>query len=128
MNNRAAAEAYRQATFENAPPIKLVRMLYEGALRYLESAKDEDSKDPSSLFVDLCGRADAIVTELRLALDPEPNPQVVEDLERLYLYVEERIGRASLERSVEPLAEATRVLKTLLEAWNRVEVESIRVA
>lgn len=128
MNNRAAAEAYRNATFENAPPIKLVRLLYEGAIRFLETARNEDPKNPYSQFVDLCGKADAIVSELRLALDPEPNPGIAADLERLYLYVEDRIGIATLERSTEPLGESAQVLRTLLEAWNHVEVESDKVA
>ncbi len=128
MNHRAAAEAYRNATFENAPPIKLVRLLYEGAIRFLESAREEDPKNPTSQFIDLCARADAIVSELRLALDPQPNPQVASDLERLYLFVEEQIGLATLQRSAEPLGDARKVLRTLLEAWNHVDVENIRVA
>ena len=126
MNHRAAAEAYRNASIENAPPIKLVRMLYEGAIRFMDCAREQDSKDPASSFVELCGKADAIVTELRLALDPEPNAQIAAELERLYLYAEERIGTATLERSKEPLVEAKKVLSTLLQAWNHVEVESSR--
>lgn len=128
MDRRTASEAYLNASIENAPPIKLVRMLYAGAIRFLEQASELDAADPRSQFVPLCNRADDIVTELRLALDPGPNPQVAADLEKLYLFVESRLAEAMLHRDAGPLPEAIRVLQTLLRAWNEVEVETTRVA
>ena len=116
------------ASIENAPPIKLVRMLYAGAIRFLEQAIELDPSDPRSEFIALCNRADEIVSELRLALDPEPNPDVAADLERLYLFVEQRLAQAMLHREHDPVIEARKVLETLLEAWNAVEVEASRVA
>ncbi len=46
------------------------------------------------------------------------------DLERLYLFCEDELGRAGLERSVEPLPGVRSVLNILLDAWQRVEVET----
>ena len=66
MDPRAAADAYRSSSIENAPPIKIVRLLYQGALRFLDQAAREDPSDPTSGFLNLIGRADAIITELRL--------------------------------------------------------------
>ena len=128
MDRRSATEAYMNASIENAPPIKLVRMLYAGAIRFLEQAIELDPSDPRSEFIALCNRADEIVSELRLALDPEPNPDVAADLERLYLFVEQRLAQAMLHREHDPVIEARKVLETLLEAWNAVEVEASRVA
>lgn len=124
MDQRAAADAYRRASIENAPPIKIVRMLYQGALRFLQQAESVDPADPSSPFVDLLERVDAIVTELRLSIDHSVGADMTTDLERLYLYCEDELGRASLERSLEPLPGVRGVLKVLLDAWQRVEVET----
>ena len=33
------AQAYQSAAIENAPPLKVIRMLYAGALRFLGQAK-----------------------------------------------------------------------------------------
>jgi len=128
MDTRSASEAYKNASIENAPPIKLVRMLYAGAIRFIQQAAEEDPKDPASEFLSLCNRSDEIVTELRLALDPGPNPEVAADLERLYLFVERLLAEAMLNRETASLDEAVKVLETLLGAWNEVEIETSRVA
>lgn len=122
MDTRTAADTYRSASIENAPPIKVVRMLYQAAVRNLDLARNEDPRDPKSRFTDLLFCTDAIVTELRLALDPEQNPEVAANLERLYLFVESALGRAQVERDQRPVEEARRVLAPLLEAWSSVSV------
>lgn len=124
MDQRTAADAYRRASIENAPPIKIVRMLYQGALRFLQQAEDVDPSDPASPFLDLVERADAIVTELRLSIDHSAGADMTADLERLYLFCEDELGRASLERSTQPLPGVRSVLSVLLDAWQRVEVET----
>ncbi len=121
----SAAEAYLASSVENAPPIKIVRMLYQGAIRFLMQAGAERPDDPRSRFIEHCASADAIVSELRLSLDPDQaDAQVVENLQQLYLFCERGIQEAMVERSVAPLESVKRVLGTLLEAWQHVEVES----
>ncbi len=124
-----AAEAYLTASVENAPPIKIVRMLYQGALRFLLQAEAEDPSDPHSKFIEFCGYADAIVAELRLSLrDDVGGEDVGEQLEGLYLFCEGELTRAMLDRTVEPLPGVRTVLAKLLEAWQHVEVSDSRVA
>lgn len=124
-----AAEAYLSSSVENAPPIKIVRLLYQGAIRFLGQAALEDSADPRSRFVSLLSDADAIVAELRLALDRSAGSEdVVANLERLYLFCEAEIQRAMLDRTGAPLGGVKAVLETLLEAWSKVEVEASRAA
>jgi flagellar protein FliS len=124
MNQNAAAQAYKEEAFQNAPPLKIVRLMYQGALRFIDQAAASDPRDPRSPFVERLTRADAVVAELRLALDSGPAPQVAAELERLYLFVESSLQRALLERSVEPLPGARDVLAKLLEAWSQVELEA----
>lgn len=124
MNPRNAASAYRESSIESAPPIKIVRLLYQGALRFLERA-DAATVDPSDpQFTYLVTRVEAIVAELRIALDPAQAPQIVENLEQLYLFVEERLRHAVQSKSKAPLAEVRKVLTNLLDAWQRVEVNA----
>lgn len=124
-----AAEAYLSSSVENAPPIKIVRLLYQGAIRFLGQAALEDCQDPQSKFIKLLSDADAIVAELRLALDTSAGGgEVVANLESLYLFCESEIQKAMLERTAVPLAGAKAVLETLLEAWSKVEVEAARAA
>jgi len=120
-----AAEAYLSNSVENAPPIKIVRMLYQGALRFLMQAEAESATDPGSRFVEHCSSADAIVAELRLALDKERGAaEVVDNLTQLYLFCESELQTCMIERTPEPIAGVRSVLKTLLKAWDHVEVQS----
>ena len=121
MNHHAAAAAYRTSSVENAPPIKIVRMLYEGAVRFLDRAAAETPGCPE--YQTLLGRADAIVSELRCSLDHAPAPEVSRNLESLYIFVEEQIAAARMENDAERITAARRVLTTLLEGWEHVQVQ-----
>lgn len=123
--NAQAAEAYLASSVESAPPIKIVRMLYQGAIRFLMQAMGEDPAVPTSKFVEHCSSADAIIAELRLSLRPgKSSEDVVDGLTQLYLFCESELQRALIDRSTEPLPGVQRVLRTLLEAWDHVEVQA----
>ena len=119
-----AAAAYRAAALENAPPLKIVVMLYEGALRSLERARRMDPDAEAAAFVDALTKADRIVCELRFCLDPAPAPELAQKLEELYLFAEERIAMALSERTIEPLAAAADVLSRLHDGWRSLDAES----
>lgn len=116
-----AANVYAQSSIENAPPVKIVRLLYQGAIRFLDSAAASNPRASGTRFHEWLGRAEDIVMELRLSLDSEPAPELAGTLTDLYLFVEHEIARARSEQSVEPLAGARRVLATLLEAWTAID-------
>jgi len=124
MNPRNAASAYREASIENAPPIKIVRMLYQGALRFIDRAAADEVSVNDTQYPYLVSRAEAIVTELRVSLDPAPAPQVADNLEQLYLFVESRLRKAAETGNKALLAEARKVLANLLDAWQHVEVQA----
>ncbi len=59
----SAASIYEQANIENAPPVKIVRLLYQGAIRFLDSASACDPQTKGSKFNYWLGRADEIVVD-----------------------------------------------------------------
>ena len=125
MNRTSAIDAYKREAIENAPPLKLVRMLYEGALRFLAQARDCDAEDPGSDFVHWLMRADAIVAELRCSLDRDSGAEVCGDLEQLYRFAETEIARAIQTRELAHVENARRVLATLLEGWASIGSEAV---
>lgn len=122
MNPNDAAQTYRESAIETAPPVKIVRLLYEGAIRFLDRACNCDAADPRSRFVHWLMRADAIVAELRISLEHDEAADVSKNLEQLYLFCERRIGDSMRERTVTGAEEARGVLHTLLSAWQHVEI------
>lgn len=118
---KRVADQYLEDAVENAPPVKLVRMLVEGAVRFLDRSLASSPETDRRPFVHWAQRADAILIELRLSLVRVEGSDVADQLERLYLFCEERIGKALATDTKEPLQEARDVLVVLLDAWQKVE-------
>lgn len=123
MNSHDAVQAYKNESIENAPPLKLVRLLYQAALRHIDTAARSNPADPSSPFIDALSCADLVVSELRLALEKGPAPEISGNLEQLYLFVEDTLQQAMRDRSASGLVGARNVLATLLDAWTQVELD-----
>jgi flagellar protein FliS len=121
VNSRSAAAAYKAAHYESAPPLKLVQLMYEGALRFLAQAEAAAASDPAR-FRERCSRAQAVISELRLSLEPQHAPELAEHLTALYLFAETEIQKALLAGDPAPLAPVGDVLSTLLDGWKRIEV------
>ena len=120
MNLQSAASTYTRTAIDSAPPIKLVHMMYEGAIRFVEMAERFDPVQEPTQFAQALRRADAIVSELRVSLEYEHAPELANNLNSLYLFVEDRLRDAQLGRTREPLPAARQVLATLLDGWRQV--------
>lgn len=121
MDSRNAASTYKQSAFDSAPPLKIVHMMYEGALRFLDQAERTDLSSERIAYNQRLGRAEAIVSELRLSLRHEDAPELGRALNALYLFVEGEIREAFLEGDKSRIPSARDVLTTLLDGWKRVE-------
>ena len=118
MKAHSAADTYKAASVETAPPLKIVRMLYEGALRFLSRAEDAGLKTPEGRT--WVGRTDAIIKELRISLDPSRNQEICEQLQSLYLFCEDELDRALDEGDNAGLANTREILEILKDAWLQV--------
>jgi len=123
MDHRSAADTYLQSSLENAPPVKIVRLLYEGAIRFLGRAVARPTTDPERGR--WLGRGDAIVKELRCSLDHEPASDLSRNLEQLYLFVEDRLMTARTQEGDESIEQAISILSTLLDGWRHVECDGL---
>jgi flagellar protein FliS len=121
MNNTNAAAAYRTAQFEGAPPLKILQLLYAGAIRYLNIARETDPGDTA--YRENIHRAEEIVNELRASLDHAPNPELSQQLESLYLFMNHELSRALLEQDPSGIDATVKVLTTLLEGWKAASEE-----
>lgn len=123
MTQADAAATYRRNAILTASPEKLIKMLYAGAIRHMESLRqalaDPTQRRSAPAGVTL-GKAMAIVSELRAALDMEAGGEIALNLDRLYDFVLDSLSRANVSRTPEPVDDALRVMRTLEEAWNAV--------
>ena len=122
MSFNDPAKAYQAAAIENAPPLKIVRMLYNGCLRFIDRALVCHEEGDLPKFNYNVGKAEAIVSELRSSLDSERAPEIAEQLEGLYLFVFAQFIEAIASAKSQPLIDAREVVEVLLDAWNQLEV------
>lgn len=116
---QSAAGAYKRNAVMTASREKLVVLLYEGALRYMDQATQQfGGGDPGA--GQSISRAFAVVSELRTSLDHAQGGAVATDLDRLYMFVQERLLEATRTRSAEPVQQARKVMQTLKEGWDAI--------
>jgi len=104
-----------------ASPLELVRALYRGAIQAVRVARtalaNGQIRERSAAITKAC----AIVQELTVSLNREEGGDVAVNLAELYVYIHKRLGDANIEQADAPLAEAEKLLSTLLEAWSQLQ-------
>jgi flagellar protein FliS len=115
-------QAYVEDEILTADPIKLVQILYRGAMEAVFDARAQlarrDIKGRSAAVT----KAVEILAELSSSLDHERGGELSAHLAALYDFAQRRLLAGNQEQVDGPLAEAERVLKTLEEAWTGLEV------
>jgi flagellar protein FliS len=110
---------YLETEVFSADPVRLVCMLYRGAIDATSAArrhlKDRQIRERSREIM----RALEILRELSRSLDPQYE-QISRPLRDLYVYTQTRLIEANAKQIDQPLAEVEQLLSTLLEGWKSV--------
>lgn len=123
MTYAQAAATYQRNAILTASPEKLVKLLYEGAIKNLEKSKAglADAKLARSPEVgQSLSRAMGILGELRASLDHAAGGAVAKDLDRLYEYGLDQLSQANLTRTPTGVANALQMMRTLKEGWDGI--------
>jgi flagellar protein FliS len=109
-------DRYLETEVFSADPVKLVCMLYRGAIEGTGAArrhlKAGDILQRSREIM----RVSAILRELTESLDPQ-YVEISRPLRDLYSYMQTRLFAANSQQIDPPLAEVEQLLATLLEGW-----------
>src|SRR5258706_11268048 len=110
-------QSYLEAEVMAANPLQLVRLLYRGALDFITAARRHLRLGEIRARSGAISKTMAIVAELARSLDAERSGELSRSLAQIYGYVQSLLMEANLHQSDPPLAEAEKLLSTLLEAW-----------
>ncbi|HYL77303.1 MAG TPA: flagellar export chaperone FliS [Bryobacteraceae bacterium] len=102
-----------------ANPVRLVELLYRGALDSIASARRHLASGNIRARSKAIAKTMEIVTELSLSLNQEAGGELSQTLAELYAYTETLLIEANARQTDPPLAEAERLLSTLAEAWGK---------
>ena len=116
------AMAYQRVDAQSRSPLELVVMLYDGAIRFLNEAREAHERNDQWARATAVSKALAIVGELRSTLNLEEGsslPLAIE-LDRLYDYMTGRLLEVATKRDLSAVDEVQRLLVTVREGWVQV--------
>lgn len=115
---------YQQNHVQTASPEKILIMLYDGAIQYLNKAKKElESQNIQEVHNNIIG-AQKIISEFMNTLDFEIGGDVARNLYNLYEYMYHTLVQANIKKNVAQIDEVLTHLKDLKQTWE----EAIRIA
>ncbi len=115
---------YQKTTVETASNEKILIMLYDGAIQFLNKAKIAlNEKNWEQSHNNLMG-AQRIIEEFINTIDKEPNPELAQNLISLYEYFIARLVQANMKHEIAPIDEVLKFLKELKSTWE----EAISIA
>jgi flagellar protein FliS len=117
-------ERYLEMAVETASPARLIVMLYDGAIRFInEAAHAMQQRDYETQNAKL-QRAQKILAELISSLDFDKGGEIAENLFRLYTYMYNQLVEANINDNLDRLQHVVHLLSELREAWDAIATES----
>jgi len=113
--------SYKETQIKTATPGKLILMLYDGAIRHLNQALEDLSKEHryDSISNSLI-RTQDIIAELMISLDFDRGGEIAKNLFGLYVFMNRRLLDGNISKDKAPLEEVKTLLTELRGAWAEV--------
>lgn len=108
---------YQSNQILNAPPERILIMLYDGAIRFCRQAMQAMDNEDNKEKAEKISRAMAIICEFSNTLDHEVGGQIAADLDALYTYMTRELTRANLKNDRKALETVEDLLTGLRETW-----------
>lgn len=112
-------QAYTESAVMTATPERLVVMLYDGAIRFLNQSAAAMRSGLRQESRNRMRRAEAIIDELNLTLDMEQG-EISTRLRSIYLFCKRQLAEATIEQSDAKIATVIELLDELRESWEQL--------
>jgi flagellar secretion chaperone FliS len=126
MPNNCQAHRYQEIEINTATPVELVVLLYDAAMASLQKAQEHIATGEIEKRTRCLNKATSIITELQANLNFASGGSIAPSLDRLYLYMKNRIFQANLQQNAAPVKEIVKLLNNLREAWAEISRKETR--
>jgi flagellar secretion chaperone FliS len=120
----SAHNRYLEAEVLGADPLKLIRLLYRGAIDAVRTARRRLAEGDIRERAREINRAWGILQELAGSLDHTQGGEISRRLGGLYAYMQMRLVEGNANQSEGPLKEVEDLLTTLSEAWQAANLDN----
>lgn len=115
---------YQKTAVVGASPLQLVIMLYDGAIRFMNTGKVAMVEKRTFEQNEALQKAQKIVVELLSCLDMNKGGDVAKNLFALYTFAYNELIAANLEDQPAKIDTAIRVLTELRESWVQLDANT----
>ena len=121
MSTNNGYQKYKKIDVSTASQNRLIIMLYDGAIKFLENACNAmDKKHGIEEAHNNIMKAQEIIYELLSSLNYDAK-EIAERLASIYTYMNQRLTEANISKTKPPILEVIKYLKELKTAWEGVE-------
>ena len=121
MSTNNGYQKYKKIDVSTASQNRLVIMLYDGAIKFLENACNAmDKKHGTEEAHNNIMKAQEIIYELLSSLNYDAK-EIAERLASIYTYMNQRLTEANISKTKPPILEVIKYLKELKSAWEVAE-------
>ena len=115
---------YRKTEVTTADQGKLIIMMYDGAIKFIEIAKNKLKENDLAGKGIYISKAQGIISELMASLNMEGGGEIALSLEKLYAFMNRQLRIANVNKDLKPLDIVSKILKELRDAWGRIVEKS----
>ncbi len=126
MSNTNPYNQYKQTQITTANQGKLIVMLYDGAIKFLNIALDNMSPRTYDVVNNNIIKAQDIITELLLSLNMDDGGEISQNLFNLYMYFKRQLLEANIKKDAEIVNHILKLLKELRDAWDQISANETR--
>lgn len=114
---------YQEVQVKTADQGKLILMMYDGAIIFLQQAREMLNEKDYIGKAEKISRTQDILFELITALNMEAG-SVAKNLKSLYMYMIKRLFDANMKKDTVAIEEAIRIMSELREAWEKINTKT----
>ncbi|PKL35659.1 MAG: flagellar export chaperone FliS [Spirochaetae bacterium HGW-Spirochaetae-1] len=118
---------YKETQVATANQGKLIVMLYDGAIKFLNIAiENMDSPKTFDIANNNIIKAQDIITELLISLNMKEGGEISQNLFNLYMYFKKQLLEANIKKDSEVLKPVLTMIKSLREAWEQISANEAK--
>ncbi|MBL8293699.1 MAG: flagellar export chaperone FliS [Bryobacterales bacterium] len=118
-------QAYLESEILQADPLRLVQLLYRGAIEAVGKARLHLQRGEIKARSAQITKAMDILAELASSMDLERGGDLAKNLVMLYDYMIAQLQTANFQQVEGPLVEVEKLLTTLAEAWEQIAPQTL---
>lgn len=126
LPQKSPYDQYKRTEINTANQGKLIVMLYDGAIKFLNIAVENMDPRTYDVVNNNIIKAQDIITELLLSLNMKEGGEIAKNLTSLYVYFKRRLLEANIQKSAEIIKEVLVLLKDLRDAWDKISAKETR--